>query len=210
MGPVIRDPEGTVDLWNVPGEGLTYNDPELSWLSPIAVTGITFPAGSSWGPAYDGMAIVGDANTGQISALPLNAARDAFVLTGGLADLVADTQAERDQLVIGQGFNASCPPQRGLESPNPHIYVSSLINNTIYRIRDRCRCPCKASRASIGRRLGLDGDSRRCCSRVAAIATLDPPLVRPRTCASKATDRGAPSRRWPPAGEEVARSPRSR
>jgi glucose/arabinose dehydrogenase len=135
MGPVIRDPEGTADLWNVPGEGLTYNDPEFSWLSPIAVTGITFPAGSSWGPAYDGMAIVGDANTGQISALPLNAARDAFVLTGGLADLVADTQAERDQLVIGQGFNGIVHLKRGLESPNPHVYVSSLINNTIYRIR---------------------------------------------------------------------------
>ena len=135
MGPVDRDAQGTTDLWNVPGEGLTYNDPEFSWLSPIAVTGIAFPAGSSWGPPYDGMAIVGDANNGQISAFPLNAGRDAFVLTGGLADLVADTQAEHDQVVIGQGFAGIVHLKRGLESPNPHIYVSSIINNTIYRIR---------------------------------------------------------------------------
>ena len=135
MGPVIRDPQGTTDLWNVPGAGLTYNDPEFSWLSPIAPTGIVFPVGSSWGTAYDQVVLVGDADWGQISSLPLNPARDAFVLTGGLADLVADNQAEHDQLVIGQGFSGIVNLKRGLESPNPHIYVVSISNGTIYRIR---------------------------------------------------------------------------
>jgi glucose/arabinose dehydrogenase len=135
MGPVIRDPQGTTDLWNVPGAGLTYNDPEFSWLLPIAPTGIAFPIGSSWGPAYDQMVLVGDADWGHISALPLNGARDAFVLTGGLADLVADDVAERDQIVIGQGFLGVVNLKRGLESPNPHIYAVSINNGTIYRIR---------------------------------------------------------------------------
>jgi glucose/arabinose dehydrogenase len=134
MGPVVRDPEGTGDLWNVPGEGLTYNDPEFSWLSTIAPTGIAFPFGSSWGPTYDQVAIVGDANFGVISSFPLNGPRDAFVLTGGLADLVADNQAERDQLVIGSGFAGLVGLERGVEAPNPHIYAVSIGNGTIYRI----------------------------------------------------------------------------
>lgn len=134
MGPVIRDPEGTADLWNMPGEGLTYNDPEFSWLSTIAPTGIAFPFGSSWGPSYDQVALVGDANFGAISSFPLNGPRDAFVLTGGLADLVADNQAERDQVVIGTGFAGLVGLERGMEAPNPHIYAVSIGNGTIYRI----------------------------------------------------------------------------
>jgi glucose/arabinose dehydrogenase len=135
MGPVIRDPEGTVDLWNMPGQGLTYNDPEFSWLDSTAPTGIAFLIGSSWGPAYDQTVIVGDAIFGAISAFPLNAARDAFVLTGGLADLVADNNAERDQVRIGTGFLGIVHIVRGLEVPNPHIYVVSINAGTIYRIR---------------------------------------------------------------------------
>ena len=135
MGPVVRDPEGTVDLWNMPGMGLTYNDPEFSWLDSTAPTGIAFTFGSSWGPAYAQTVLVGDAIFGAISAFTLNAPRTAFVLTGGLADLVADTNAERDQVRIGTGFQGITHIVRGLEVPNPHIYVVSINNGTVYRIR---------------------------------------------------------------------------
>jgi glucose/arabinose dehydrogenase len=135
MGPVIRDPQGTTDLWNMPGAGLTYNDPEFSWLDSTAPTGIAFTIGSSWGPAYDQTVLVGDAIFGAISAFTLNPARDAFVLTGGLADMVADTPAERDQVRIGTGFNGITHIVRGLEAPNPHLYVVSINNGTVYRVR---------------------------------------------------------------------------
>jgi len=135
MGPVIRDPQGTSDLWNMPGSGLTYNDPEFSWLDSTAPTGIAFTVGSSWGPGYDQTVLVGDAIFGAISAFTLNPARDAFILTGGLADQVADTPAERDQVRIGTGFNGITHILRGLEQPNPHIYVVSINNGTVYRIR---------------------------------------------------------------------------
>ena len=135
MGPVIRDPQGTSDLWNMPGAGLTYNDPEFSWLDSTAPTGIAFTIGTSWGPAYDPTVLVGDAIFGAISAFTLNAPRTAFVLTGGLADMVADTPAERDQVRIGTGFQGITHIVRGLESPSPHIYVVSINNGTVYRIR---------------------------------------------------------------------------
>ena len=62
MGPDERDPQGAGDLWNMPGAGSTYSDPEFSWLTTIAPTAIVFPVGSSLGPIYDDVALVGDAN----------------------------------------------------------------------------------------------------------------------------------------------------
>jgi glucose/arabinose dehydrogenase len=131
MGPVVRDPQGTSDLWNMPGAGLTYDDPEFSWLATIAPTGILFPMGSSWGPTYDGMALVVDNNNGNMYGFPLDGTRTGFVLTGGLADLVADSTAEQNQVRIGQGFSAAVALVQG---PDHHVYVTSIGNGTIYRI----------------------------------------------------------------------------
>ncbi len=131
MGPDSRDPQGLGDLWNLPGAGVTYSDPEFSWQATIAPTGLLFPVGTSWGAAYDTVLLVGDNNLGQIYSLPLNGARTGFVLTGGLADLVADTQPERDQVRIGQGFGAITDIERG---PDNHVYVVSIFPVAIRRI----------------------------------------------------------------------------
>ncbi len=131
MGPDSRDPQGLADLWNLPGSGVSYSDPEFSWQATIAPTGLLFPVGTSWGAAYDNVLLVGDNNLGQIYSLPLNGARTGFVLSGGLADLVADTNAERDLVRIGQGFGAITDVERG---PDNHVYVVSIFPAAIYRI----------------------------------------------------------------------------
>ena len=140
MGPDERDPDGTEFLWNVPGAGLTYSDPEFSWLTPIAPTGIVFPVGSSLGSYYDDVALVGDANFSRIYALPLNAARTAFDFTGftGVADLVADSSAERDQFSIGSGFFSSTDLGLG---PDRDLYVVSHGWGTVFRISGPAAVP---------------------------------------------------------------------
>ena len=45
MGPDSRDPQGVGNLFNMPGAGSTYSDPEFSWLATIAPTAILFPRG---------------------------------------------------------------------------------------------------------------------------------------------------------------------
>jgi glucose/arabinose dehydrogenase len=131
MGPDSRDPQGTGDLWNMPGAGLTYSDPEFSWAGSIAPTAVFFPHATTWGATYNDKLLVGDNNLGQIYSFPLNGARDGFVLTGGLADLVADGAAERDSLRIGQGFGVITDIEKG---PDDHVYVVSLTQNAIYRV----------------------------------------------------------------------------
>ncbi len=131
MGPDSRDPQGIADLWHLPGAGVTYSDPEFSWLATIAPTGILFPVGTSWGSGYDNVALVGDSNLGQIYRFPLNVGRTGFVLAGGLADLVADSAAERDSVRLGAGFGSITDIEKG---PDNHIYVVSIFPAAIYRI----------------------------------------------------------------------------
>jgi aldose sugar dehydrogenase len=134
MGPDSRDPEDANQLFQMPGGGSTYRDPEFSWLSTIAPTGIVFPSGSVLGPGYDGAALVGDFNVGQIYRLPLNVGRDGLALTGGLADQVADDTTERDSLRVGADFGPITALTLG---PDGALYVLTYFEGTIYRITSR-------------------------------------------------------------------------
>jgi glucose/arabinose dehydrogenase len=133
MGPDARDPQGVGNLWDVPGAGSTYSDPEFSWLATIAPTGIAFPFGSSLGDDYDDVAIVADSNFGQLYAFPLDGGRTAFDLTGftGVSDLVADDLSERNQFRIGTGFGAITDLEVG---PDRNLYVVAYSGGTVYRI----------------------------------------------------------------------------
>ena len=100
----------------------------------MAVTAIVFPTGGALGPAYDTVALVGDFNTGQLYRFPLDAGRTGFDLSsvGGLADLVADSSAERDLLRLGAGFGGISDLER---APDGSIYVVSVGAGAIYRVR---------------------------------------------------------------------------
>lgn len=134
MGPDARSAAGVDNLFHMPGAGVTFSDPEFSWLSPVAVTGILFPHHSVLGPAYDAVALVGDFNNGQLYRFPLNAARDGFDLAdiAGLEDLVADSAAERDLVRIGFGFGGITDLE---QAPDGSIYIVSIRAGAIYRLR---------------------------------------------------------------------------
>lgn len=129
MGPDSRDPQGVADLVTL--NGAFYSDPEFSFLSPVAVTGLVFTAGSALGSAYDNALLVADSNNGNIYRFTLNATRTGFVLSGGLADLVADNLTERNSLRLGTDFGALTDLQIG---PDGAVYATSIGEGTIYRL----------------------------------------------------------------------------
>jgi len=131
MGPDARDPQSVGDLWDVPGAGSTYSDPEFSWNATVAPTAILFPHGSTWGPAHDDAIVVGDTNTGRLYRFELTPARDAFVLAGDLADRVLDPGDDASPIVFGQGFGVVTDMEKG---PDGDVYVVSLSAGRIYRI----------------------------------------------------------------------------
>jgi glucose/arabinose dehydrogenase len=129
MGPDSRDPQNLADLVALPGSA--YSDPEFSFLSPVALTGIDFLAGSLLGAGYHDAVLVGDNNNGNLYLFRLNANRDGFVLSGNLSDLVADNTAERNLLRFGQDFGVITDIQTG---PDGAIYITSLGDGIIYRL----------------------------------------------------------------------------
>ena len=135
MGPDSRDPQGTADLFDMPGAGSTYSDPEFSWQKTIAPTAILLPVGTTLGPAYDTVALVGDNNNGQLYRLPLNGTRDGFDFSAhpSLQDLVADglDGVERDLLRLGSGFGAITDLEVG---PDGAVYVVGIVAGRIHRI----------------------------------------------------------------------------
>jgi glucose/arabinose dehydrogenase len=133
MGPDALDPQGLGDLFDMPGAGSTYSDPEFSWQMTIAPTAIVLPYGSVLGSGYDDAALVADFNFGQLYALPLDAMRNGFDFTGlpDLADLVANHSGERDQVRIGSGFAGGISDLK--IGPDAALYLLTL-GGSVYRI----------------------------------------------------------------------------
>lgn len=137
MGPDSADPQGVDDLFDMPGAGSTYSDPEFSWLSTIAPTAILFPVGSNLGSSYDDVALVADFNNGHIYRFPLNGPRSGFDLSAfaGLTDLVADSSAERDMLLFGDTFGPAFGGITDMKlGPDGDVYVVSIGLGSIFRI----------------------------------------------------------------------------
>ena len=95
--------------------GSAYSDPEFSWLDTFGITAINFLHGSTLGPAYDDIVLVGMINNGFLFGLELNPARTGFVFdTPGLQDLVDDRDGsnnspigtEGEETLFGEGFGA--------------------------------------------------------------------------------------------------------
>ena len=119
----------------MPGAAPPYRDPEFWWFDTVAPTAVVFPVGSGLGPAYNDVALVGDNNTGQVYALPLDTQRNAFDFSdpslASLQDLVADDQAEANLLRFGSGFGVVADLEIG---PDGDLYVVSLSQGAIYRV----------------------------------------------------------------------------
>ncbi len=128
MGLDARDPQSIGNLYQVPGS--QYSDPEFSWLNPVGVTAITFLNSTQLGAQYQNDVFVGDINNGNLYRFEPNATREGFVLTGALADLVADDATERDAVVFGSGFGGISDLEVG---PDGALYVLSF-SGRIYAV----------------------------------------------------------------------------
>lgn len=132
-GPDALDPQGIGDLFHMPGEGVTYSDPEFSWQQVQVPTGVNFPFNISWGATYNDKVLVGTNQDGNIYSFPLNAARTGLntaALPAALQDLVASDDAEANLVRIGQGFGAITDLEIG---PDNHMYVVDIFGR-IFRI----------------------------------------------------------------------------
>lgn len=127
MGPVSENSTAGKRLVKL-GDLARYSDPEFSWRNPVAATDLEF-GNASLGAAYDGDLFVGDFGLGNISRFDLNATRNALVLSGNLADRIADDDGEASLAVWGQGFGGITD----IVSRPDGLYVLTL-DGVLYRI----------------------------------------------------------------------------
>jgi glucose/arabinose dehydrogenase len=100
-----------------------YRDPEFVWNDPIGVTALQFLDTSKYGEEYENDMLVGDANFGNLYHFDLNENRSKLILNGSLADKVADTKEEREELPkLGEGFGTVTDMQIG---PDGYLYIVS-------------------------------------------------------------------------------------
>lgn len=130
-GPDSRDNNGVADL--VMNAGAAYVDPAFSWNETTAATGIAFLHGPRWHPSVrDDCVVASYKFNGTISRFDLNPGRSGFILTGGLADAVADSAAERDSAVWVSALGGLTDLRIG---PDGYLYAVSINNDRIWRIR---------------------------------------------------------------------------
>ena len=135
MGPTSRHGGTTGKLVSL-GPAAHYEDPKLSWVTPIGPTDAYFMETSRLGRAYTHDLFVGTVKDGGvIYDINLTHTRKALQLQGPLADGVADNSsgallAEQSGIVFGTGFGTVTDLQAGPGG----LYVTSLSSGSLYRI----------------------------------------------------------------------------
>ena len=111
--------------------GAHYADPAFSFREPIGITAVAFLTGSHIPCHLQGRLLAGDTNFGRLYLFELNAARDAFVLSGAVADTVADGLAEQQSVAFGEGWGITTDLTYG---PDGALYHLSLLDGAVRRI----------------------------------------------------------------------------
>jgi glucose/arabinose dehydrogenase len=120
-------------LVNFDGKG-KYSDPEFSWMETVGPTKIKFLNSDKLGDKYKNDIFVSDIKYGRIYHFELNDKRDDLILTGKLADKVANSDKEAGELIFGSGFGGISDMDVG---PDGYLYVLSFGKGAIYKISHR-------------------------------------------------------------------------
>ena len=109
----------------------SYSDPEFSWKSTVAPTGISF-VDEKW-DKYQHSVFVGDCKGGDLYRFELNDSRDGFIFENpDLQDLVLNELDNDEEIIFGKNFGCITDVEYSYDG---YLYVISYLNNgAIYKI----------------------------------------------------------------------------
>ena len=117
-------------LENFHGNG-KYHDPAFTWFDTVGPTEVRFLNSNKLGKQYENNLFVSDIHQGRIYQFKLNETRTGLSLRGLLADKVADSSIEAQDLIFGSNFAGISDLVVG---PDGYLYVLSFGSGAIYRI----------------------------------------------------------------------------
>jgi aldose sugar dehydrogenase len=121
------------DLVDFDGKG-KYRTPEFTWKYTVGPTALKFLTSDKLGREYQNDMFVGDVNNGRIYHFNLSHNRTEISLTGPLADKVADTDSELNDIIFAGGFGIITDLKIG---PDGYLYFVSHSEGKIYKILPR-------------------------------------------------------------------------
>jgi aldose sugar dehydrogenase len=107
-----------------------YCDPQFSWMETVCPTKIKFLNSDKLGDKYKNDIFVLDIRYGRIYHFELNDKRDGLILSGKLADKVANSDKEAGELIFGWGFGGISDMD---VDPDGYLYVLSFGKDVIYK-----------------------------------------------------------------------------
>jgi glucose/arabinose dehydrogenase len=121
------------DLVKFDGKG-KYRSPEFTWKYTVGPTAVKFLTSDKLGRKYQNDMFVGDVNNGRIYHFNLTPNRTEISLTGPLADKLADTDSELNDIIFAGGFGKITDLKIG---PDGYLYFVAYSEGKIYRIVPR-------------------------------------------------------------------------
>jgi len=123
------------DLETFNGKGV-YRDPEFDWVDTVAPTSVLFFTSNKLGNDYTNDLFIGSVHNGTIYHFDLTKDREHLDLKGPLADKVANSPEESEELVFAKGVGLITDLEVG---PDGNLYVLSFPKHdgTIFRISTR-------------------------------------------------------------------------
>lgn len=110
----------------------TYTSPKFSWLQPLGLTALHFQRSTALGEEYQNDCFVACFRGGKLYKFEMNPDRDAFVLSGTIADKVFDATTDSDSdIVFGSGFGIVTDVKEG---PDGNLYVVGYDKGAIWKI----------------------------------------------------------------------------
>ena len=120
------------DLVSFDGKG-KYSDPEFEWTFTLGPTALKFLNSDKLGIEYINDMFVTDVVTGRIYHFDLNEDRTELILSGLLADKVAETRDTGiENILFAEGFGGVTDLEVGPD--DGYLYVVSLGHGAIYKI----------------------------------------------------------------------------
>jgi len=111
-----------------------YSDPEFSWESTFAPTGLTFVKSSHF-KEYEDYLLTGVFITGEIYRFKLNSERTGFDFEDPqLQDLVLNSNETSDEIIFGVGFSGITDLKFG---PDENLYILSFVDGVIHKVSPR-------------------------------------------------------------------------
>jgi len=129
-GKIQKGPLNLEGLEDLNGKG-KYSQPEFTWNDTVGPTGIKFFNSDKMGNEFKNSLFVGDVHEGNLYHFNLKDDRTALLLNGTLADTVANSPDELENIIFGVRFGGITDLEVG---PDGYLYVLSFGQGAIYKI----------------------------------------------------------------------------